>query len=327
MAAVFAIHPLRVESVAWVAERKDVLSGVFFMLTMGAYVRYARHPNSPIRYGLVALAVCAGPVVQADGGDTAVCAACCWTTGLCDGRRRRDGYCWRNCRCSRFPPPRVPPQLGPERCHSIGGSFTLAHRLANALTTCAIYLRQMIWPDGLAVFYPYQHQGLPTWEVILSGAFVAGLSAVAVARRRKEPWLLVGWCWYLVMLLPVLGIIQVGRQAHADRYTYLPQIGIYLSITWLVAERDWPGSDGTLMAAVVAVLMVCAWWQTAYWKNSETLWKHTLVCTTENDTAENNLGTYLLAAGKVDDAITHFQAALKSNQTTLIRITVWERLF
>jgi tetratricopeptide (TPR) repeat protein len=170
----------------------------------------------------------------------------------------------------------------------------------------------MIWPEGLAVFYPYWHEGLPTWEVALAGVVVAGLCAVAIVRRRKEPWLLVGWCWYLVMLLPVLGIIQVGDQAHADRYTYLPQIGIYLALAWLVAE--WQISRaalGALMAGVIGVLMVCAWRQAGYWRNSETLWSHTLACTTNNDTAENNLGTDLLAAGKVDDAITHFRNALR----------------
>ena len=159
-----------------------------------------------------------------------------------------------------------------------------------------VYLGQMVWPAGLAVFYPYPHNGLPAWEVALAGMLLAGLSAVALGQRRKQPWLLIGWLWYLVMLLPVVGIIQVGDQAHADRYTYLPQIGIYVAVTWLVAE--WRVAAvrllGGLMAGVLAVLMVCAWKQTAYWQNSETLWTHTLACTTDNDMAHNNLGNALL---------------------------------
>ena len=99
-----------------------------------------------------------------------------------------------------------------------------------------VYLGQMVYPAGLAVFYPYPKIGLPLWEVALAGTLLAGLSVVALWQRRKQPWILVGWLWYLVMLLPVAGIIPVGRQAHADRYTYLPQIGIYLAVTWLVAQ-------------------------------------------------------------------------------------------
>ena len=109
-------------------------------------------------------------------------------------------------------------------------------RFGNALVTCMVYLGQMVYPEGLAVFYPYPHNGLPPWEVALAGMLLAGLSAVAFRQRRTRPWMLMGWLWYLVMLLPVVGIIQVGAQAHADRYTYLPQIGIYVAVTWLAAE-------------------------------------------------------------------------------------------
>ena len=135
-------------------------------------------------------------------------------------------------------------------------------------------------------------------------------------QRRKQPWMLVGWLWYLVMLLPVVGVIQVGSQAHADRYTYLPQIGIYVAVTWLVAEWrcEWPRrSLGSLMAGVVAVLMICAWKQTAYWKDSETLWTHTLACTTGNDVADLGIGNALDQKGSLDEAIAHYQKALKIN--------------
>lgn len=311
VAAVFAVHPLRAESVAWVAERKDVLSGVFFMLTVWAHARYARGPSAG-RYVLVAVLFSLGllckpmlvtlPMV--------LLALDYWPL------RRKEPL-------KQLALEKVPLlALSAGACAATiwaqqtviqsGGSFSVAHRLANAVTSCAVYLRQMIWPDGLAVFYPFQHDGLPVGEIALAGILVAGLCAVVFVRRTKEPWLLVGWCWYLVMLLPVLGIIQVGDQAHADRYTYLPQIGIYVAVTWMVAE--WAMNRvviGLVMAGVVAVLMICARKQTAYWKNSATLWNHALACTKDNDTAENNLGTDLLSAGDVEGAILHFREALR----------------
>jgi Tfp pilus assembly protein PilF len=170
----------------------------------------------------------------------------------------------------------------------------------------------MVYPAGLAVFYPYPYNGRPPWEIALAGMLLISLSAVALQWRRKEPWLLVGWCWYLVMLLPVVGIIQAGEQAHADRYKYLPQIGIYLAVTWQAAElRLNRVALGGLMTGVIVLLAIYAWKQTAYWKDSETLWTHTLASTTRNDMAHNNLGTFLLKKGRVDEAAIQFQAALQ----------------
>ena len=185
-------------------------------------------------------------------------------------------------------------------------------RLANALTAAVIYLRQMFWPSGLAVLYPFPRDGTPMGEVVFAAVLLVVISALAWRERRSRPWLLVGWCWYLVMLVPVAGIIQVGRQAHADRYTYLPQIGIYVALTWLVAEwRVSRTSIGGLMAVVIAALMVCAWKQTAYWQDSETLWTRALACTTDNDMADNNLGTALVEKGKTDQAIAQYETAIE----------------
>jgi len=314
VAAVFAIHPLRVESVAWVAERKDVLSGLFFMLTIGAYVRYGRLPWSFARYGLVALLFAMGlmckpmlvtlPAVlllldywplerKASIGRLvmeklpllALSAGSCVVTLLVQS----------------------------EAIHE-NAQLPLPLRLANALAACMVYLGQMIYPAGLAVFYPYPLNGLPSWEVALAGALLAGISAVAAWQWRKRPWILVGWLWYLVMLLPVVGVIQVGSQAHADRYTYLPQIGICVAATWLVAQwRLNRAVLGSLMAGVVAVLMLCAWKQTAYWKDSETLWAHTLDCTTGNFVAELGIGNALDQNGTLREAMAHYQKALKIN--------------
>jgi Flp pilus assembly protein TadD len=318
VAAVFAIHPLRVESVAWVAERKDVLSGLFFMLTIGAYVRYASRPWSAARYGLVVLLFALGlmckpmlvtlpvalllldywPLQRAEPvwklvkeklPLLALSAAACVVTLLAQT----------------------------EAVQSIE-TVSLPLRLANTLASGMVYLGQIIYPAGLAVFYPYPYNGLPAWEVALAGTVLAGLSGVAWWQRGRRPWLWMGWLWYLVMLLPVAGIIQTGEQAHADRYTYLPQIGIYVAITWLMAEwgaswRAGRAALGSLMAAGLVVLMVCAWQQTAYWKNSETLWTHTLGCTTDNQVAHNGLGGSLLQNGKLDEAIAQYQIALEIN--------------
>jgi tetratricopeptide (TPR) repeat protein len=331
VAALFAIHPLRVESVAWVAERKDVLSGLFFMLTIGAYVRYARRSCSTARYGLVLLLFALGlmckpmlvtlPVVlllldywplhrwPAEAGEgpalslagrkiprrvvlekvplLALSAACCLAT--------------------------LSAQRGAIQSTAI---ISLPLRLANALVTCLVYLGQMVCPVGLAVPYPYPLDGLPSWKVVLAGMLLAGFSVFALDQRRNRPWMLVGWLWYLVILLPVLGVIQVGGQAHADRFTYLPQIGIYVALTWLSAEwgakrNMGRAAMGSLMTAVLAALILCAWKQTAYWKNSETLWTRALECTASNYIAHNNFGNILMQKGQLDQAITHYRIALQ----------------
>jgi tetratricopeptide (TPR) repeat protein len=315
VAAVFGIHPLRVESVAWVSERKDVLSGLFFMLTIGAYVRYARHPWSWGRYGLVVLLFAMGlmckpmlvtlplvlllldywPLRRVESAGKlameklpllALSAASCAATLLAQTKAM------------------MPTE-----------SFSLPLRFANALVACKVYLDQMVHPAGLAVFYPFPHV-LSLRKAALAGALLAGLSVLAWAGRRKQPWLLMGWLWYLVMLLPVAGIIQVGEQAHADRYTYLPQIGIYMAVTWLAAEwgAKWGMGRmalGGLMTAILAVLMVCAWKQTAYWQNSEVLASRALACTRDNYIAHLILGNAFVEKGRVDEGIAQFQQALQ----------------
>jgi len=310
VAAVFAIHPLRVESVAWVAERKDVLSGLFFVLTIGAYVRYARRPGSWERYGLVVFLFILGlmskpmlvtlplvlllldywPLQRKEAAGKllleklpflVLSAAACVVTFLA--------------------------QKGAIQSSE---TFSLPLREGNALVSGKLYLDEMAYPAGLALFYPFPNVQLVS-KVALAGMILAGFSVVVWRERRKQPWLLMGWLWYLVMLLPVVGIIQVGRQAHADRYTYLPQIGIYVAVTWLVA--GWVGQRlaASLMVVVIAVLMFCAWKQTAYWRDSETLWLRTLACTANNDLAHYALGNDLYERGKLDEAITQYQAALQ----------------
>jgi tetratricopeptide (TPR) repeat protein len=192
-------------------------------------------------------------------------------------------------------------------------------RIGNALVSYAVYLRQMVWPEGLAASYPFPYHGIALWKAGLAILLLAGVSAIAYWQRGKQPWLLGGWLWYLVMLLPMAGLVQVGRQAHADRYTYLPQIGLYMAVTWLVAEwgtkrQVTRAAFAGVMAAVIGVLTVCAWKQTTYWQDSESIWTHALACTTQNDVAHYMLGEAILAQkGRTDEAMTHFEQALEIN--------------
>jgi protein O-mannosyl-transferase len=316
VAAVFAIHPLRVESVAWVAERKDVLSAFFFMLTIGAYVRYARRPWSWGRYGLVLLLFAMGLMCKPMLVTLPVVLLLLdyWPLQRVELRKLSGLVLEKLPLLALSAASCVATLLTQTEAAAIysGGSYSLPNRLGNALASCLVYLGQMVWLAGLAVLYPFPHNGTPAWEVALAGVLLAGLSVIAWGERRTQPWLLMGWFWYLVMLLPVVGLIQVGQQAHADRYTYLPQIGIYVAVTWLVAQ--WRVNRvvlGGVMSGVLVVLMVCAWQQTAYWQNSETLWTHTLACTTDNEVAQYSLGNTLLQKGRVDEAIAHFQIALQ----------------
>jgi Tfp pilus assembly protein PilF len=321
VAAVFAIHPLRVESVAWVSERKDVLSGLFFMLTIAAYVRYARLPWSPARYGLVVLLFAMGLMCKPMLVTLPVVLLLLDYWPL----RRMESQKFSRLLLEKLPLL----ALSAGSCLvtlleqtkltlPTGSSLPLGMRLVNAVVSCAVYLGQMVYPAKLALFYPYPFKGFPGWEVALAALLAAALSLIAIWQWKKQPWLLVGWLWYLVMLTPVLGIIQVGGQAHADRYTYLPQIGIYVAVTWLVA--GWVAkwriprmAVGWIMAGIVGLLMVCAWKQTACWQNSETIWSHTIACTQDNDVAHLNLGLVFLQNGNVDGAIAEYQNALQIN--------------
>ena len=195
--------------------------------------------------------------------------------------------------------------------------FPLPTRICGALLSCKVYLAQMVYPARLAAFYPFSPH-ISAWQAAMAALLLLVISAIAWEERRTRPWLLTGWAWYLVMLVPVLGLVQVGGQAHADRYTYLPQIGVYIAVTWLAAElaAKWQVSRralGSLTAAVLALLMVCAWKQTAYWKNSETLWRHALSCTSGNTLAFVNLGHELFEQRRLDEVIAHYQKGLETS--------------
>jgi tetratricopeptide (TPR) repeat protein len=333
VAAVFAIHPLRAESVAWLAERKDVLSGLFFMLTLGAYIRYARCPWSPARYGLVVLWFALGlmckpmlvtvPFVlllldywplnrlqaNADIEPVFRLARLQIPRRLIIEKLPLLGLAFASCAITIFAQTRV---------IQTSGDMSLPMRIGNALISYVAYTDQMFWPSRLAVFYPLTAGDVRVAGVALSVVLLAGISTGVFVLRRRCPCLLVGWLWYLIMLLPVIGILQVGLQARADRYTYLPQIGLYLLLTWAAADlcARWRYRRlllGSLSLVVLVALIFCARAQTACWRNSETLWTHALACTSDNVVAHYGLGNALFEKGRVDDAVVQYEKALEIN--------------
>jgi protein O-mannosyl-transferase len=305
-----------VESVAWVAERKDVLCGLFFVLTLAAYVRYTRQPASLGRYALVIFFFAMGLMCKP------MLVTLPLVLLLLDyWPLRRSLSAWNMLR------EKLPLlALAFISCaltilaqrHAIRPveTFPLSARLIAALLSYKIYLFQMVFPAGLAAFYPFPH-AVSAFVEFFTGALLAGLSFIAWETRFKRPWLLMGWLWYILMLVPVVGIVQVGGQAHADRYTYLPQIGICIAVTWLFAE--WFEKlrlnclvTGGIMAAIIGLLMSCSWKQVGYWKDNETLWRHALTCTTGNDVAYLNLGHELYTQGRLDEVIALYQKVIQA---------------
>jgi tetratricopeptide (TPR) repeat protein len=194
-------------------------------------------------------------------------------------------------------------------------TLPLGERLANALVSYVAYLGQLVYPVGLAIFYPHPGANLPLGKVLVAVVVFMLVSSGVLACRRRCPYLLMGWLWYLVMLAPVIGVVQAGWQAMADRFTYLPQIGLCIAMAWGAADllrccsyRGWLGSGA--VALVLAVLMGCAWRQTCFWRDSEILWTHALTCTLRNDTAHSKLGMALADSGRHDAAISQYRKAL-----------------
>ena len=332
VAALFAIHPLHVESVAWVSERKDVLSGVLFLLTLAAYVRYARAP-SPGRYFIVALIFTLGlmskPMLVTV--PFVLLLLDYWPLRRFDKApllNSRGGIVgWLNRRPNYLFLEKTPLLIlsglsclvtirAQDQTTGLLEQLPFTWRLNNALVSYIEYLAQTFWPARLAVFYPHPNNALSIWQVTLATTLLLAISAMAILLRKKRPYLLTGWFWYLGMLVPVIGIVQIGEQGHADRYTYLPHIGVFLLIVWTAAdlatawhlrrEYLWLGATTTIV-----VLSYGAAVQTSFWKNGESLWDHTLSVTSNNDFAHNNLGFLYLRRGELDKAISHFETALK----------------
>jgi Tfp pilus assembly protein PilF len=202
-------------------------------------------------------------------------------------------------------------------------------RFNNAVVSYVAYIWQMFWPVRLAAFYPHPNDQLALWQVLLAIAFLIAITLLAIHWRKERPYVFTGWFWYVGMLVPVIGLVQAGEQARADRYTYLPQIGLYVVIAWGIPdlilsitrrERNRSRGYALLCAATSAMIVILLSWrafvQTSYWKNSEVLWNHALAVTGDNDVAHNNLGYLFLQRRELDSARSHFETALKIRART-----------
>ena len=312
VAALFAIHPLRVESVAWVAERKDVLSACLFMVTMGLYFRYTTVPSKP-RY----LAVMAGFALGLMAKPMLVTMP--FLLLLLDYWPLR--RLQRSTVLEKIPllllsvASGIATLLAQKSVVDYTEATPLMSRLANASTATVIYIWQMFWPLNLTVIYPRPPDGFAAGTVLCSLILLILITAAAIILRKRRPYLIVGWLWYVICLSPTLGLIPVGLQAHADRYTYLPQIGLYLALTWLAVDllARTPGGKRTcafVAASIVVVLTSLAWKQSSTWRNTETLWQHALAVSSDNAVAHNNLALFDVERGRLDDAIGHYERAL-----------------
>lgn len=322
VSAVFALHPLHVESVAWIAERKDVLSAVFFTLTLLAYSYYTRAPSIS-RYLMVGLAVVLGlmskPMLVTL--PFVLLLLDYWPLGRFQAYRSNTGRHELQLILEKIPlivlsaVSSIVTFLAQQGAIGWTEQLPVSERISNAIVAYVVYIRQMLWPAGLAVFYPHPENRLATWEISLALMILGGITAAACVLRKKAPYFVTGWFWYLGMLVPVIGLLQVGWQGHADRYTYLPQIGLYIAVTWVVTGLtcSWRLQRLALGAAalfIVGALSYRAWLQASYWRDSETLFTHTLAVTSNNDVALNNLGIIFLDKGQLDDAISKLQAAI-----------------
>ena len=321
VAALFALHPLHVESVAWVAERKDVLSGLLGLLTMLAWVRYAERPGAgPYLLALVAFA--AGLLAKP------MLVTLPFVLLLLDfwplGRARLGGVSLsaRRLLLEKIPffaLSAVSAAITYSAQHAAGAVATvdevpLAERFGNAMISCLAYLWRMVWPSGLAVFYPLP-AAVPLWKTAAAAIVLLAATAAAVLGIRRRPWAAVGWLWYLGMLVPVLGFVQVGLQAMADRYTYLPLIGAFIVVVW--GSADFAAGRGrvaavmaVLVPAVTVALAATSFRQAVTWKDSETLFARVFEVAGENYVTHYHLANVLAGQGRNDEAIAHYERAL-----------------
>jgi len=338
VAAVFAIHPLRVESVAWIAERKDVLSGVFFMLTLLAYFRWTRKQTVG-RYLAMSILFGCGLMSKPMLITTPIILLLLDYWPL--NRSQKSEV--RSQKSSNPPWTKLVVEKVPLFVLSIGSCFAtlwaqnfalgstqflpLQWRVTNALFSYFEYVRQMFWPVDLIPFYVHLENRLEIWRLLIAAISLIALTAIVIFRRKQNPYLLVGWLWYLVMLIPVIGIVQVGLQGHADRYTYLPQIGLDIALVWLIWDLTksclprWSASakagrlQKIILSAAAAIVLITlsslSWKQTTHWRDTEALWRHTLAVTPDSDVAHAGLGGILFVRGQIDESIDHYERALR----------------
>jgi Flp pilus assembly protein TadD len=340
VAALFALHPLHVESVAWVAERKDVLSTFFWMLTIWSYIRYVQRP-AVNRYLLVLLLFAMGlmakamlvtlpfvlllfdywPLERMGPGQSGMSHAVQGHPSTFTEKPRPQAFSLLLEKTPMF-------VLAALSClvtflaQRSGGAvgaweiYPLNIRIANGLVSYVTYIIKMIWPQNLAVFYPHPGQSLPLWQAAGAGLVLLIISITVIRLVRRYPYLPVGWLWYVGTLVPVIGLVQVGAQAMADRYTYVPLIGLFIMVSWGIPElaAKWRFRRvglGLAAGAVIVASMILTWTNLHHWKNSAALFEHALEVTDDNYLAHNNLGIVYMRQGNIDKAIEHYTKALQ----------------
>ena len=333
VAALFAIHPLHVESVAWVTERKDVLSTFFWMLAMLAYVWYVRRPAVG-RYLLVVLLFALGIMSKPMLVTLPIMLLLMdyWPLGRLDAAQSRPS----TLNTQRSTLNRLVLEKLPLFAISAASSaityivqrkfgavstlqdLTIGIRASNALVAYTSYIGKMIWPRNLAIFYPHPLDTLPLWKVAGAGLLLIAISVLVIRAARSRPYIAMGWLWYLVTLLPVIGLVQTGAHAMADRFTYVPLIGLFVIVAWGIpdslaharissASRYLPASA----CVIIVALMISTWIHVGYWRNSITLYEHALAITTGNYVAHDNLAAALLGQKRYNEAIHHYKKALE----------------
>jgi Flp pilus assembly protein TadD len=335
VAALFAVHPAHVESVAWVAERKDVLSAVFWMLTICAYVAYIQRPAKN-RYVLMlvfyALGLMSKPMLV-------TLPFVLLLLDLWPLRRALIPADFKQLVVEKIPLFVLAAassvvtflvQRAAGAVQTVSG-LGFDFRVANAVRSYGAYIGEMLWPANLGVFYPFPLT-LPAGQILIA-IMVLIATTVIVLMYRQQRYLIVGWLWFLGTLVPVIGLVQVGDQAMADRYTYIPYIGLFIMVAWGMTDllSRWQNRAMGLTIAAAITVLVCvgaARSQVEYWMNSVSLWQHTVDVTTDNYRAENNLGFDLKQAGRLDEAIAHLEKSLQIRPTySLARANLGVTLF
>jgi len=337
VAALFAVHPINVESVAWVAERKNVLSMFFFLLSVGAYGWYSRRPGV-LRYLTVAVlfafGLAAKPMIVTL--PFVLLLLDFWPFRRVQGLSASQDFPVKQAPLGRLAIEKVPLlALAAASCAitivAQRGAITpnqglpLAARLLNAVYAYSAYIWKTFYPAHLASFYPYEGIRLTEWQFLLSMTFLVAVTFWAWRKRSSHLYLSIGWFWFLGTLVPVIGLIQVGEQAMADRYAYLPLIGIFFMSVWGAADlmqrsKIKARSQAVAAASILAVLCLLAWHQTRFWRSSDDLWAHASRVTEDNSVAEDYLGSALLlqayeasGARSSPEALAHFQDAVRIN--------------
>jgi hypothetical protein len=319
-AALFALHPLRVESVVWIAERKDLLAGFFWVLSLVAYRRYAAGPSPP-RMGAVALAMAASLLAKPMAVTLPVALLVLDRWPLHRLRRAGDfpSLAWEKAPLLLLSLISSLVTLGVQAAGESlksAADYPPAARLENAVHSVGLYLADTLWPSGLAVFYPHPKGTLAAGAVLTSLVLLAAVAAAAWRLRSRQPHLLAGLLLFLGMLAPVSGLVQTGLQARADRYTYLPHLGIFLAAAWtlhrspLRTRRD----KVVLVGLALAVLLALAGatrLQVGYWRDTETLFRHALAVTRGNYVAHGVLGYSLYHQGRLREALDQFAASYR----------------